>query len=131
MKLTNLPPYELGQVVLPLLSDVAITWLENGDVEIGNADDEQVDLVKQAIYTAAGVTYVPEAAYESVSTTKDWLTANPNAMLLVDLPVAELMAEIDGLDLTTLPTATRNKLRLLLKTLTMAVRVLIKRERLG
>lgn len=131
MKLTNLPTYELGQIVLPHLPGVTTTWLENGDVEIGNATEEQVDLIKQAVYTAAGITYIPEAAYEAKRTTTAWLTANPNAMLLVDLPVIELMAEIDGLDLSSLPAATRNKLRLLLKTLTMAVRVLIKREGLG
>lgn len=58
MKLTNLPSYELGQVSLPPLPDVILTWLENGDVVIGNATDEQVRLIQTAIYTAAGGSYL-------------------------------------------------------------------------
>lgn len=59
---------------------------------------------------------------------KAWYLANPNAALLFDLSIDGLMAEIDSLDFAALPAATRNKLKLLLKTLSVAVRVLARRE---
>lgn len=59
---------------------------------------------------------------------KAWYISTPNAALLFDLSIDGLVAEIDSLDLTALPVATRNKLKLLLKTLSVAVRVLAKQQ---
>lgn len=129
MLLTNLPPYELSNVIRPVEANgTNILWLENGDVEITNATDEQIDLIKRAIYVAAGVAYVPEEAYEAQTGAKAWYLSTPNAALLFELSIDGLIAEIDSLDFTALPAATRNKLKLLLKTLAVAVRVLAKRE---
>lgn len=61
---------------------------------------------------------------------KAWYIATPNAALLFSLTIDGLVAEVDSLDLTALPAATRTKLKLMLKTLAVAVRVLAKREEL-
>lgn len=72
-----------------------------------------------------------EAAETAHGGARAWYEANPNAALLFELSIDDLMTEIDGLDFTALPGATRTRLRLLLKTLAVAVRVLAKREGLG
>lgn len=73
----------------------------------------------------------PDAAQLAVSGAKQWYIDNPNAALLFNLSITDLVVEIDSLDLTALPAATRNKLRLLLKTLSVAVRVLAKKQGLA
>lgn len=95
-------------------------WLAANGAEAQNAID------------AGGVTL--EESERGVATgaaqtgAKAWYLANPNAALLFDLSIDGLIAEIDSLDFAALPAATRNKLKLLLKTLSVAVRVLARRE---
>jgi len=59
---------------------------------------------------------------------KAWFIANPNSKLLFTIDISTLDSEIDGLDLSSLPIGTANKLKLLLKTLSVSVRVLANRE---
>lgn len=61
---------------------------------------------------------------------KAWYIATPNSALLFSLTIDGLVAEVDSLDLAALPAATRTKLKLMLKTLAVAVRVLAKKEEL-
>lgn len=77
---------------------------------------------------AADLPAPPDAPQLARTGARTWFEANSNAQALFTLSVDELAAEIDGLDLAVLPTATRNKLKLLLKTLAVLVRVLAKRE---
>lgn len=55
-----------------------------------------------------------------------WYIAHPPAQLLFTESIPDLETRIDNMDLTT--AAGRNQLKLLLKTLAIAVRVLAKRE---
>lgn len=70
-----------------------------------------------------------EGVAQSAATgARAWYETHPNAALLFELSIDDLELQIDSLDLTALPAATRNSLKLLLKTLSVAVRVLAKRE---
>lgn len=102
------------------------TWLAANGAEAQNAID------------AGGVTLEESnrvvASTAAQSGTKAWLTANPNAMLLIDLPEAELTTQITNLVNALFPTATvanKNKEILWRMTVSMVLRVLIKREGLG
>lgn len=68
------------------------------------------------------------AGYTANTGARQWYNDNPNAALLFTLLINDLVAEIDALDLSALPAGTANKLKLLLKTLSIAVRVFAKRE---
>ena len=57
-----------------------------------------------------------------------WFTANPNGQLLFTIDISALDTEIDGLDFSALPISTANKLKLLLKTLSVSVRVLARKD---
>ena len=120
MKLTNLPPYELGQVIVPTLPDVILTWLENGDVEINNATEEQVDTLKRAIYVAAGVAYPAQEVYEAKGIARQWFADHPAAVTFVRLTAAQRGTQIDAMSLL--------QLREVVKFVVEAVVFLIKRE---
>lgn len=73
------------------------------------------------------------AVRDAPITARQWFNDNPNAKLIWSMTVAEVVAEIDSLIDALFPSATagnRTKLKLLLKGITLAVRVLVKRERL-
>lgn len=63
------------------------------------------------------------AAAANTGGAKQWLIDNPNGKLLYTMTIAEIEAEIDGLDLSPLPPATQAKLRLLWKTQIVSERV--------
>lgn len=67
------------------------------------------------------------AANQAEGGAKLWFVANPNAELLFMLSIPELEIEIDALDLSVLPSGTENKLKLLLKTLSVSTRVFAKK----
>lgn len=74
-----------------------------------------------------------EAIREAPLTARQWLADNPNARLIWSMTVAEVVAEIAALVDTSfagLPAGTRTKWRLLLTAIVLALRVLVKRERL-
>lgn len=73
---------------------------------------------------------VKDATDEAQGGAKAWFIANPNGKLLFTIDISTLGSEIDGLDLSTLPTPTANKIKLLLKTLSVSVRVLARKEKL-
>lgn len=57
--LTNLPTYNLSDVIMPdMPPNVGVTWEANGDVTITNASDEFIIALEAAIYAAAGVPLV-------------------------------------------------------------------------
>lgn len=68
------------------------------------------------------------AAIANTGGAKQWYLDNPNAALLFTLTITQLEAEIDALDFSSMPAGTANKLKLLLKTLSISVRVLARRE---
>ncbi len=73
------------------------------------------------------------ALAEAPITARQWFNDNPNAKLIWSLSVAEVAAEIASLvdaSFPTLSAANRTRWKLLLTGITLAVRVLVKRERL-
>ncbi len=73
------------------------------------------------------------AAHEAPITTRQWFNDNPQAKLIWSLSVADLAAEIASLvdaSFPSLSAANRTRWKLLLTGITLAVRVLVKRERL-
>jgi hypothetical protein len=81
------------------------------------------------LWAAAQTANIAPASYQAAGLgARAWYEAHPNAALLFELPIEDLIAQIDALDLTALPAATRNALKLLLKTLSISTRVLAKRE---
>lgn len=83
-----------------------------------------VNLERAAVIVYAGEVEA-EGDYGGV---RQWYKDHPNASLLFTLTVAELDAEIEALDFSSMPTGTANKLKLLLKTFSMTARVLARRE---
>ena len=145
MLLTGLPQYNLGQVVLPSELKIGLDWLENGDVEIASDDTDLIRQIEDAIL-AAGIDVQEVADYIAARDLRDqqeqsatdaetgaraWYAGSPNASLLFTLSIPELEAEISTLIDQILPLATagqRAKLKLLLTTYGVAIRVLAKRE---
>lgn len=74
-----------------------------------------------------------EAIREAPNNARTWFEAHSNARAIFSLSVVDLEAEIGSLVDALFPSATagnRTRLKLLLTALTLAVRVMVKRERL-
>lgn len=74
-----------------------------------------------------------EAAQAAPGAARQWFIDNPNARLIWSMTVAEIAAEIAALVDTSfagLSAANRTRWKLLLTGITLALRVLVKRERL-
>lgn len=75
-----------------------------------------------------------EAIRDAPVGVRGWFAANPNSKLIFSMTVAEVAAEIAALVDISFPApataATRTKWKLLLTGLTLAVRIIVKRERL-
>ncbi|MCP4083179.1 MAG: hypothetical protein GY743_23400 [Planctomycetaceae bacterium] len=104
-------------------------WFFSNEPSLNNPDEGSISFDPTLNNPAYDVLL---AEYNDTKTSqggaKQWLVDNPNAKLLFTLSIAELEAEINGLDLTDLPTPTANRLKLMLKTLSIAVRVFARRE---
>lgn len=95
-------------------------------VALGNTADPADQPTVEQVAEEAAIADAP-------ITTRAWFAANPSAKLIWSMSVVDLATEIDTLVDALFPSATaanRTKLKLLLKGITLAVRVLVKRERL-
>lgn len=113
-------------------------WRLDFTLEATQEQRIQAEAIAAAFDPIAAVADAEAAEQEVINSgkaTKQWLLDNSNAMLLLDLSVTELQAEITALVNAAFPAPitqqTRNKVTLLWMTYAMAIRVLIKHEGLG
>lgn len=97
-------------------------------------EEEVARLLEIEANTPTAEQLAKEAAIaDAPLTARAWFQANPNAKLIFSMSVAEIVAEIANLVDALFPSATvgnRTKLKLLLTSITLVVRIWVKREAL-
>lgn len=97
------------------------SWLAQGNTPDPADQPSPEEIARQAEIVAAPLT------------ARQWFVDNPNARLIWSMTVSEIAAEIAGLVDTSFPSlsaANRTRWKLFLTGITLALRVLVKRERL-